>query len=110
MLQERRVQNCIGDARVAVDAGLQQQFRADLTHLLICINKEMHLYLRSMPNLSTHLVSTADRKHLLQDFVICEQGRRDLQTKEALPQGPPKIGGPEILLLLITSVKFQFYY
>ena len=22
------------------------------------------------------------------------QGRRDLQTKEALPQGPPKIGGP----------------
>ena len=33
------------------------------------------------------------------------QGRRDLQAKEALPQGPPKIGGPSKILLLLINVK-----
>ena len=39
--------------------------------------------------------------------VLYMEGRRDLQTKKALPQGPPKIGAPGILLLVLN---FQFDY
>lgn len=36
VLQECRMQNGVRDARVAVDTRLQQQLRADQTHLLCC--------------------------------------------------------------------------